>query len=888
MRLNRSRLDFFIVSVELLESVLDCTIANSPRCKLFDHKNVNLELGTERPKGTKKNAISNCFLDVKVLDFSVNLAARRAHLFSIDRTFVPCPIGYASMDEVFTREKGKVDACLILLRELVSKLENKAINNPSELLALEIAGIEQQICSDIDDMLPLNILENIKKSCNDVLFFESLTIEVKKYGSKMQRVLSRHKNLWRDSICANLKALKNDYSNNCEQIKTLENVLKTQSDIDLRERLKDIKIFECLNAEKATPLLVSLGKNKNNPETLENIRDPEGRDFLNQTDRNNFIRGYYANLYKKDCWVGGEIDNFLGPHISNHPLVLASKLNEQEKEELDAPLSLDELDKSLLKANLRSAPGIDGYSYRFIKQFWYIFRYPLFKCATEGLGNHSLPEFFMTAVIKLIPKKGDLTKLGNWRPISLLSNFYKLVSRVINTRIQKFVDRLLSRAQKGFSKLRQIQEVIINCREAMDYCNKQNIEGVIASIDQSKAFDSVSHAYMEKVYDFFNFGERIKSWLRSIGTGRNACVQLANNELSAAFELAKGHAQGDSPSPILYNLAAQIQIFRIELADEIQSVIPTVDVPQNGLAPVRYYKGEGLGPTNKNESFADDSSNLIALEHESLRALKKILEEFRLLSGLACNFEKSFVMRIGDLTGRISNEILNLGFVFTDKITLLGFTLQNYGDITAANYNKITLKVDKLIRFWDRFFFSLPGKITIYKTFLISQINYVASIFTPNEEQLICLENKMEHFVTKGFSLSKERIYAPVSEGGLGLFKLKDFITALQCGWIKRAVTSVNDNWKYTLATLAGGDVYNVVADRFTMSNIGSTLGNLVTSFCKFREAYCQVDNNFMCMQLYCNNAFGHGRGMANKLDEEFFSVTELGQNRDRLLNIMW
>jgi hypothetical protein len=243
---------------------------------------------------------------------------------------------------------------------------------------------------------------------------------------------------------------------------------------------------------------------------------------------------------------------------------------------------------------------------------------------------------------------------------------------------------------------------------------------------------------------------------------------------------------------------------------------------------------------------------------------------------------------MGKIGFSISNEILDLGFVFTDKITLLGFTLQNYGDITAANFNNIILKIDKLIRFWDRFFLSLPGKITIYKTFLISQINYVASIFTPNEEQLVCLENKLELFVTKGFSLSKDRIYAPVSEGGLGLFKLQDFITALQCGWIKRAVTSINDNWKHTIATLAGGDVCNVVADRFTMDTIGSTLGNLVISFCKFKEAYCRVGNNFMSMQLYCNNAFGYGRGMVNKLDENFFSITELGQDRDRLLKITW
>jgi hypothetical protein len=170
----------------------------------------------------------------------------------------------------------------------------------------------------------------------------------------------------------------------------------------------------------------------------------------------------------------------------------------------------------------------------------------------------------MTAKIKLIPKKGDVSKLKNWRPISLLSNFYKIISRLINTRLQVVVDRVLSRAQKGFTKSRQIQEVIINCMETMNYCRKNNIRGVIASIDQSKAFDSVDHKYMEKVYEFFGFGERIQRWLKSIGTNRKACIQLENNITTDTFDLGKGHAQGDSPSPLLYNLAAQIQIFKIE------------------------------------------------------------------------------------------------------------------------------------------------------------------------------------------------------------------------------------------------------------------------------------------------------------------------------------
>jgi hypothetical protein len=287
----------------------------------------------------------------------------------------------------------------------------------------------------------------------------------------------------------------------------------------------------------------------------------------------------------------------------------------------------------------------------------------------------------------------------------------------------------------------------------MDYCKKHKIRGVLASIDQAKAFDSVSHSYMEKVYEFFGFGDRIKRWLRSIGTNRSACILQSDGNLSDPFKLGKGHAQGDSPSPLLYNLAAQIQIFRIELDTSIIPAVPENLNPIQASSPNTYYKGEGLGQTTKNESFADDSSNLIALTLYSLTALKRVLQEFKILSGLSCNIEKSFIMRIGDLSGELSNEILSLGFTFTDKLTLLGFQLQNYGDMIASNFEKIGTKIDNLIRFWSRFFLSLPGKITVYKTFLLSQINYIAAALLPSEEILSSLERKMELFVTRGLSI---------------------------------------------------------------------------------------------------------------------------------------
>ncbi len=384
-----------------------------------------------------------------------------------------------------------------------------------------------------------------------------------------------------------------------------------------------------------------------------------------------------------------------------------SKVTEAERVQLDAPLRIEELDVALNKTNVKSAPGIDGISYRYIIRFWDIYRQALFECACESFETGVMPDAFRTASIRLIPKKGDVSHIKNWRPISLLSNFYKIISRAINNRLKKVTDRVLSRSQKGFNKSHQIQEVIINSMETMDYCRRHNIRGAMVSVGVSKAFDSVDHGYMEKVYQFFGFGPQICKWLATIGTGRNAQILLANDELSVAFQLEKGHAQGDAPSPLLYNMAAQICIWKVELDPEIKSVYDPdlraepdpnprerVPDPEPGriVAP-EVFGNEANRETCKNESFADDANNFTVLTFESLNRLKQILQSFRILSGLSCNVEKTCVMRIGNLEGEIPENIRNLGFSFVDEMVLLGFTLSNGNNLVELNFNPVVEKI---------------------------------------------------------------------------------------------------------------------------------------------------------------------------------------------------
>jgi hypothetical protein len=70
---------------------------------------------------------------------------------------------------------------------------------------------------------------------------------------------------------------------------------------------------------------------------------------------------------------------------------------------------------------------------------------------------------------------------------------YKVLSRALNNRLKIACNYIYSRSQKGFTSNRYIQEVLINLCETIGYCNSNNIPACIVAIDQSKAFDSISH-----------------------------------------------------------------------------------------------------------------------------------------------------------------------------------------------------------------------------------------------------------------------------------------------------------------------------------------------------------------------------------------------------------
>jgi mannosylglycoprotein endo-beta-mannosidase len=321
--------------------------------------------------------------------------------------------------------------------------------------------------------------------------------------------------------------------------------------------------------------------------------------------------------------------------------------------------------------------------------------------------------------------------------------------------------------------------------EAIGYAKKNKIPGALISIDMAKAFDTVSHEFLNDCYTFFNFGANFQNMLRTVGKDRTACILMDDGSLSENFVLNSGRPQGEVLSPVQYNIGEQILLFKIELDPGIKSLFNNILGPNtpfpitcNNVMENKTFRMESEGETNKAEGFADDANILTRADQESIKNAEILIERFSEISGLKCNFSKSSVMYIGTKTTGIITK-----FPEVHSYTLLGIEIDSEATLLAKNFSKAKKNIQHIINFWIRFDLSLPGRIAIAKTFLLSQLNYFGLIFMPPDPDLISFQTQIDNFCLKNLKFTNEKRYATPEEGGLGLINLKDSLISQQSLW---------------------------------------------------------------------------------------------------------
>jgi hypothetical protein len=185
------------------------------------------------------------------------------------------------------------------------------------------------------------------------------------------------------------------------------------------------------------------------------------------------------------------------------------------------------------------------------------------------------------------------------------------------------------------------------------------------------------------------------------------------------------------------------------------------------------------------------------MERESLLPIRSILADFELLSGLACNVEKTTLMQFGS-NDPVPADIREIGFDVKSELTLLGLKIQNSCSTYSASKDSIEERIRNQINFWIRFDLSLPGRGSVSKTFMYSQLNYLGCFLPMERNRISNIENLIEGYVKGPLNISKSRMTLPREEGGVGLFSVELFLAGQVCTWAKRA-QSLDDHWKLRL-----------------------------------------------------------------------------------------
>uniref|UniRef100_A0A8C8RMA8 Reverse transcriptase n=1 Tax=Pelusios castaneus TaxID=367368 RepID=A0A8C8RMA8_9SAUR len=94
-----------------------------------------------------------------------------------------------------------------------------------------------------------------------------------------------------------------------------------------------------------------------------------------------------------------------------------------------------EFSEALRLMPTNKSPGMDGLTVEFYRVFWDVLGPDLAIVWAESEESGVLPLSCRRAVLALLPKKGDLRDLRNWRPVSLLCTDYKIAAKAISLRL---------------------------------------------------------------------------------------------------------------------------------------------------------------------------------------------------------------------------------------------------------------------------------------------------------------------------------------------------------------------------------------------------------------------------------------------------------------------
>jgi hypothetical protein len=435
---------------------------------------------------------------------------------------------------------------------------------------------------------------------------------------------------------------------------------------------------------------------------------------------------------------------------------ISKRLSDDECQILEAPLTADELARSIKSMNGNKSPGPDGWPAAFFQVAPDIFAQILLLVFNYQLDKHGimLPHQRRSAVA-LLYKAGDRADPGNFRPIALMAVEVKVLSRVLAYRLSRVVAKIVDISQAGFIKDRYMTDHILTIQCLQHLATRTGSSWFATFLDFSKAYDKVRQAFLFEVMSRINIGPSFLRWVHLLYKRPNVHLSI-NGSLGPAIRPNQGVKQGCPLSCLLFDLYLE------PLGDMLRAE------PQHGI-----YTSPTAAPMTS-MFFADDST-LLSHSLDSRDAQLAIVDKFCTASGASLNVAKCVTLPLDS-----NMEVLLEDGAPGIKLARAGQSIKFLGahlgiDLPATHHSKtISDKFLESFTLWSCRARTLRGRNVLASSMVLSKLWHVSYVSLVPPDLLATWQRTLNKFVLGQRDLSSSH-YRPLlnsmwlHDRGLGL-----------------------------------------------------------------------------------------------------------------------
>lgn len=509
-----------------------------------------------------------------------------------------------------------------------------------------------------------------------------------------------------------------------------------------KEKRKGIEIRACETKRNFInqPSKVLIEKEKSNVTSNEilNYRTKENDETEDICKIINDVETFYKDL------MGVErVDSSL---LNDYDFKIKPISNEDRKS-LSSMITYNEAENAIKNMN-SAAPGPNGLTLGFYSKYFHLFG----KDYVEILNNQEKPltDSFNEIKIKLIPKNSNSTKsIDDLRPISLTNYEYRIFTKILTDRISNIAHNVIGEHQSCSIKGRRMGDNITLTRDLIHFCNLRNKKLNLISIDQRKAFDSISHNYLFKLLDHLNLSKFFNQNIKRLYENSFARI-IVNQHQSNRFDIKSGIKQGCSLSMMLYVIAIEELLLKINENSEIKGV--KIDITKKLEI--------------KSSAYADDVVGYVT-DDNSVDAYFQEFKEWGRFSGASINKKKTKIIRINsDYESKIYSVV--------DSVKILGIIFDS-GGVSKNNYFGMADKLKDSLFLWNGTRLSLIERVVACKTFLLSKVWFIANFLNFTEKNIKRLNSMIFGFIwnNKSELIKRNTLIMSYNEGGLEMFNIK-------------------------------------------------------------------------------------------------------------------